>query len=66
MKGLTLYGVTGRRMFSTWEQTTAYLGGGLVDITPLHTHRMPMAEIDAAIALMKSGRCGKVVLLPDM
>jgi threonine 3-dehydrogenase len=66
MKGLTLYGVTGRRMFSTWEQTTAYLGGGLVDITPLHTHRMPMAEIDAAIALMKSGRCGKVVLLPDI
>ena len=65
MKGLTLFGVTGRRMFATWEQTTAYLSGGLVDPAPLHTHRMGLADIAGAIELMKSGRCGKVVLLPD-
>ena len=65
MKGLSLYGVTGRRMFSTWEQTTAYLSGGLVDPTPLHTHRMALDEIAGAVALMKSGQCGKIVLLPS-
>ena len=65
MKGLTLYGVTGRRMFSTWEQTTAYLSGGQVDPTPLHTHRMAIDDIAGAVALMKSGKCGKIVLLPS-
>ena len=64
MKGLSLYGVTGRRMFSTWEQTTAYLSGGLIDPSPLHTHRMALEDIGGAIELMKSGRCGKIVLLP--
>jgi len=64
MKGLTLFGVTGRRMFSTWEQTTAYLSDGGVDVGPLLTHRMPMEDIASAIALIKSGQCGKVVLYP--
>jgi threonine 3-dehydrogenase len=64
MKGLTLYGVTGRRMFSTWEQTSAYLADSRIDVRPLLTHHMPMADVDQAIALMRSGRCGKVVLDP--
>jgi threonine 3-dehydrogenase len=64
MKGLALYGVTGRRMFSTWEQTTAYISGGLIDARGLLTHHMAMEDIDAAIGLMKSGQCGKVVLTP--
>jgi threonine 3-dehydrogenase len=65
MKGLTLYGVTGRRLFSTWEQTTAYLTSGRVDPRPLLTHHFEMKEIDAAIELIRSGNCGKVVLAPD-
>jgi threonine 3-dehydrogenase len=64
MKGLTLYGVTGRRMFSTWEQTSAYLADSRIDVRPLLTHHMPMADVDQAIDLMRSGRCGKVVLDP--
>jgi threonine 3-dehydrogenase len=64
MKGLTLYGVTGRRMFSTWEQTSAYLTDNRIDVSPLLTHRLPLSGIDDAIALMRSGRCGKVVLQP--
>jgi threonine 3-dehydrogenase len=64
MKGLTLYGVTGRRMFSTWEQTSAYLSDQRIDVSPLLTHRMPLADVDKAIELMRTGRCGKVVLQP--
>ncbi|HET9050488.1 MAG TPA: alcohol dehydrogenase catalytic domain-containing protein, partial [Candidatus Dormibacteraeota bacterium] len=64
MKGLTLYGVTGRRLFSTWERTTAYLTSGRVDPTPLLTHHFALPEVDAAIELMRSGECGKVVLTP--
>lgn len=64
MKGLTLYGVTGRRMFSTWEQTSAYLTDNRIDVSPLLTHRLPLSGVDDAIALMRSGQCGKVVLQP--
>jgi threonine 3-dehydrogenase len=65
MKGLTLYGVTGRRMFSTWEQTSAYLADGRIDVSPLLTHTLPLGGVDDAIALMRSGQCGKVVLHPN-
>lgn len=65
MKGLTLHGITGRRLFSTWERTTAYIGGGHIDVTPLLTHRFALDEIEGAIELMRSGLCGKVVLQPD-
>jgi threonine 3-dehydrogenase len=64
MKGLTLRGVTGRRLFATWEATTAYLQGGRIDVAPLLTHHFALEDVDQAIALMHSGRCGKVVLHP--
>src|SRR5207302_9048598 len=64
MKGLTLYGVTGRRMFSTWEQTSAYLTDSRIDVSRLLTHRFPLDGVDDAITLMRSGQCGKVVLQP--
>jgi threonine 3-dehydrogenase len=65
MKGLTLYGITGRRLPSTWEQTTAHLAGGLIDAGVLITHHLPLADIDHAIALMRSGDCGKISLVPE-
>ncbi|GAC1337153.1 MAG: L-threonine 3-dehydrogenase [Candidatus Dormibacteria bacterium] len=64
MKGLTLQGIVGRRSAS-WSATLAYVAGGRVDASPLLTHRFALDEIDGAIELIKSGRCGKVVLVPD-
>jgi len=64
MKGLSLYGVVGRKLPSTWERTTAYVRDGVIDVAALITHSFPMHDIDAAIELMKSGRCGKVTLTP--
>ena len=64
MKGLTLAGITGRRLFSTWEATTAYIQGGRIDVLPLLTHEMELERVEDAIDLMRSGRCGKVVLRP--
>jgi threonine 3-dehydrogenase len=60
-KGITIYGVVGRRMYDTWIQMTRFLRSGEFDPTPVITHRFPMAEFDAAIAAIKSGEAGKVV-----
>ena len=60
-KGITIYGVVGRKMYDTWIQMTRFLRSGEFDPTPVITHRFPMEEFDAAIAAIKSGEAGKVV-----
>jgi len=59
-KGLTVYGVVGRRMYQTWHQMTRFLRAGF-DPSPVITHRFPLREADAAIAAIKSGEAGKVI-----
>jgi len=61
-KGLTLYGVTGRRMYSTWVDMARLLKAGLLDPMPVVTHRFPMEEIAEAIRVIKDGSAGKVIL----
>ncbi len=61
-KGLTIYGVTGRRMYRTWDEMQRYLRGGQLDPRPVVTHRFPMDRIADAIAVIKDGQAGKVIL----
>jgi threonine 3-dehydrogenase len=61
-KGLTLYGVVGRKMFETWYQMQSFLGSGLFDPAPVITHTFPMEQIDDALAAIRSGEAGKVIL----
>ncbi|MGQ0702417.1 MAG: L-threonine 3-dehydrogenase [Gemmatimonadales bacterium] len=61
-KGLTLYGVTGRKMYSTWHQMARLIRSGLLDPTPVITHRFALEQIGDAIAVIKEGRAGKVIL----
>jgi threonine 3-dehydrogenase len=63
MKGLRLYGIYGRRIYDTWERTQALLRGGL-DVSPIITHRLPLAEWEQAFDLIASRHAGKVVLAP--
>lgn len=60
-KGLTMRGIYGRRIFETWYKMSAMLQTGLV-IDPVITHRFPAEEFEDAFALVRSGRCGKVLL----
>ncbi len=61
-KGLTIYGVIGRRMFETWHQMRRFLSTGLLDPTPVITHEFPLEEIDQALSAIRSGAAGKVIL----
>jgi threonine 3-dehydrogenase len=63
-KGITLHGIIGRRMYQTWYQMDNLLRSGRLDIRPAITHVMPMEKFEEAIALLKSGHAGKVVLVP--
>jgi len=61
-KGLTLYGVTGRKMYQTWNEMQRFLGAGQLDPTPVITHRLPLSDIAEAIDVIKDGSAGKVIL----
>jgi threonine 3-dehydrogenase len=61
-RGLTLYGVTGRKMYSTWHAMQRLLRTGQLDPRPVVTHRFRLEQIDAAIQVIKDGQAGKVIL----
>lgn len=63
-KGLTVYGVIGRRLWETWYQARGLLRSRAVDLSPIVTHRFSFDEYEKAFGLMASGACGKVVLFP--
>ncbi|MGH7611614.1 MAG: zinc-binding dehydrogenase [Candidatus Dormibacteria bacterium] len=64
MRGITLFGVTGRLQFSTWDQTGAYLSSGRVDVSPILTHHLAITDFERAASLAASAEAGKVVLYP--
>ncbi len=58
---LTIKGIYGREMYETWYMMTVMLQSGL-DITPVITHRFPVADYAQAFEVMRSGQSGKVIL----
>ncbi len=64
MQGLRLYGIYGRRIYDTWERTQSLLRSGSLDVSPIITHRLDLAEWPTAFDLIASRHAGKVVLIP--
>jgi threonine 3-dehydrogenase len=64
MKGLRLHGVYGRRIYDTWERTQTLLRSGALDVSPIITHRLDLADWEQAFDLIASRHAGKVVLTP--
>jgi threonine 3-dehydrogenase len=62
-KGIRVYGVTGRQLFKTWYRLAGLFKAGL-NVRPVVTHTLPMAEYMRGFELIESGKCGKVVLIP--
>ena len=62
-RGLTLYGVTGRKMYSTWNTMGRLIRGGQLDPRPVITHRFRLEQIADAIQVIKEGHAGKVILV---
>ncbi|MGB9792210.1 MAG: L-threonine 3-dehydrogenase [Thermacetogeniaceae bacterium] len=63
-KGLTIKGITGRRMWDTWYKTAALLNSGSLDVSPVITHKLPMERFEEGFQAMNAGECGKVILYP--
>jgi threonine 3-dehydrogenase len=63
-QGIRMYGIFGRRIYDTWERTQALLRSGDLDVGPIITHRLDLADWERGFELIASRHAGKVVLLP--
>ena len=61
-KELRLHGVTGRKIFSTWQTVSRLLASRLVDPTPAITHNLKFEDWQQGMDAMVAGTSGKVVL----
>ena len=58
---ITLQGIYGREIFSTWHKMTAMLKSGL-DISKIITGEYHYTEFEKGFADMMSGKSGKILL----
>ncbi len=61
-KGITIHGITGRRIMTTWQQGKELIDAHLLDLDKIITHILPFEDYEKGFDLMHSGNCGKIVL----
>jgi threonine 3-dehydrogenase len=61
-KGATVHGINGRKMYETWFQAEALIREGKMDLSPVITHRLPLAQFDEAMKLLETGEASKILL----
>src|SRR6267143_538570 len=64
-KGATVQGIYGRRMYDTWEQMTALLKAGRLNLDALFDERISLEKFESAFTKLQSGLAGKILLYPD-
>jgi len=62
LKGVTVVGVFGRRMFETWYQMQSLVKRRRVDLTPIITHVIPIDRFEECFTTLRSSEAVKVVL----
>ena len=61
-KGAKVLGINGRRMFETWYQVENFLLSNRLDLEPIVTHQIDLADYERAFQLIERGEAIKVVL----
>jgi len=64
LKAVRVYGITGRRIWNTWYIVSSIIESGILNLSPLITHKLKLSEFAEGMKAMEERRCGKVVLFP--
>lgn len=62
LKGITIVGVFGRKMFETWYQMQSLIKFGRVDLAPIITHIVPFDRFAECFTTLKKGAAVKIVM----
>ncbi len=63
-KEIRIESVFGRKIWETWYQVSDLLVSKEVNLSLIITHKFKLSEFEEAMAAMKSGEAGKVILTP--
>ncbi len=63
LKGVSLKGVFGRRIWETWEHLASLVAARRIDLGKVITHRFPLDGFQEAFAQVQ-GRAGKILFMP--
>ena len=58
---IEIRGIYGREMFETWYRMAGLVHSAL-DLDPVITHRLPLADFRQGFEIMASGQSGKIIL----
>jgi len=58
-------GISGRLMFKTWYEVQDLLDRGLLDPSPVITHRLPLKDFARGFDIVKSRQAGKIIFFPE-
>jgi threonine 3-dehydrogenase len=66
-KSATVYGITGRRMFQTWDQMYKILWRKdfRQKLSSIVTHTLPIRDIEKGMELIRTKQAAKVSLKPE-
>lgn len=63
-KEAKVFGIHGRKMFSTWHRMERMLESRKLDVGPIMTHKFPLDQWQEGVRLAKSGEACKVIFRP--
>ncbi|HET6320140.1 MAG TPA: zinc-binding dehydrogenase, partial [Chloroflexota bacterium] len=64
-KAARVVGIHGRRMFQDWQLMQGLLRSGKLNLDPIITHKLRLAEYEKGFEAMDSANSGKVVMFVD-
>lgn len=63
-KEIRMESVFGRRIWETWYRVADLLKSKKIVLSKIITHKFKLSEFEKAMEVMKSGQCGKILLIP--
>ncbi len=64
LKGATIKGIYGRKVWDTWSDLAALVETKKIDLSGILTHTFGLSEVDETFTQIQSG-AGKVLFLPN-
>lgn len=64
LKCPAMQNIHGRRIWDTWQQSSEMVAQGRVDLRPILSHKLPVAEAQRAFELVVAGQAVKPMIIP--
>lgn len=66
-RGIRIYGILGRRLFSTWQEMEQLVDSGKIDLKAVVSHRLPLSQAHEAFKIFSAPEkaCAKIIFNID-